>query len=135
MEKASEEWERWCGLEASEKAKMPGEWGKQAPFRQLLIIRALKPGRITNALQNFCESIMGSRYVNQARFSLLKTTAMCNPGCRCVCLPLNLELELCDLKASAALLKALLKGFSAPNLPIADVSLHLASDGPAFCQA
>ena len=67
VEKGSEEWERWCGLEASEKAKMPGEWGKQAPFRHLLIIRALKPDRITNALQNFCESIMGSRYVNQVQ--------------------------------------------------------------------
>lgn len=71
VEKASEEWERWCGLEASEKAKMPGEWGKQAPFRHLLIIRALKPDRITNALQNFCESIMGSRYVNQVHSSAL----------------------------------------------------------------
>ena len=70
MEKGSEEWERWCGLEASEKAKMPGEWGKQAPFRQLLIIRALKPDRITNALQNFCESVMGSHYVNQVMHCL-----------------------------------------------------------------
>ena len=51
MEKNSDEWEKWCLLEASEKAPMPGEWGKINDFRQLLIIRALKPGRITNALQ------------------------------------------------------------------------------------
>lgn len=51
MEKNSDEWEKWCLLEASEKSPMPGEWGKISDFRQLLIIRALKPGRITNALQ------------------------------------------------------------------------------------
>lgn len=51
MEKNSDEWEKWCLLEASEKAPMPGDWGKINDFRQLLIIRALKPGRITNALQ------------------------------------------------------------------------------------
>ena len=34
-----------------EEAPMPGDWGKISDFRQLLIIRALKPGRITNALQ------------------------------------------------------------------------------------
>lgn len=92
MEKNSDEWEKWCLLEASEKAPMPGDWGKISDFRQLLIIRALKPGRITNALQvrashllhaavlltsaepvscmqNFCEKAMGSRYVNQDAFS------------------------------------------------------------------
>lgn len=51
MEKNSDEWEKWCLLEASEKAPMPGDWGKISDFRQLLIVRALKPGRITNALQ------------------------------------------------------------------------------------
>ena len=51
MEKNSDEWEKWCLLEASEKAPMPGDWGKITDFRQLLIVRALKPGRITNALQ------------------------------------------------------------------------------------
>ena len=50
-EKNSDEWEKWWLLEASEKAPMPGDWGKISDFRQLLIIRALKPGRITNALQ------------------------------------------------------------------------------------
>ena len=51
IEKNSDEWEKWCNNEASEKAPMPGEWSKISDFRQLLIVRALKPGRITNALQ------------------------------------------------------------------------------------
>jgi hypothetical protein len=48
---------------------MPGEWSKLSEFRQLLIIRALRPDRITNALQNFCEHMMGPSYVNQDAFS------------------------------------------------------------------
>lgn len=32
-------------------------------------LRALRPDRITNALQNFCEKIMGSQYVNQDAFN------------------------------------------------------------------
>eukprot|EP00891_Asterochloris_glomerata_P001316 jgi/Astpho2/1316/Aster-06188 len=55
IEKNSDEWERWCNNEASEKAPMPGEWSKISDFRQLLI--------------NFCEKRMGSRYVNQDAFS------------------------------------------------------------------
>ncbi|MEW5298846.1 MAG: hypothetical protein WDW36_001923 [Sanguina aurantia] len=69
MEKNSEEWNNWCLNEASERATLPGEWGKMSEFRQLLIVRALRPDRITNALQNFCERIMGPAYVNQDAFS------------------------------------------------------------------
>ncbi|KAK9817742.1 hypothetical protein WJX72_001478 [[Myrmecia] bisecta] len=69
MEKNSDEWEKWCLNEASEKAAMPGEWKNIPEFRQLLVIRALKPDRITNALQNFCEKHMGSQFVNQDAFS------------------------------------------------------------------
>lgn len=38
-------------------------------FRELLIIRALRPDRITNALNKFCAFVMGSEYTNQPAFS------------------------------------------------------------------
>lgn len=69
MEKNSEDWCTWCRNEASERTQMPGEWSKLSEFKQLLIIRALRPDRITNALQNFCEKVMGSHYVNQDAFN------------------------------------------------------------------
>ena len=62
MEKNSDEWEKWCLLEASEKAPMPGDWGKITDFRQLLIVRALKPGRITNALQVCASACLGKAH-------------------------------------------------------------------------
>ncbi len=69
MEKNSDEWNNWCSNEAVERATMPGEWGRLPDIKQLLLIRALRPDRITNALQAFCEKAMGARYVNQDAFS------------------------------------------------------------------
>lgn len=71
MEKNSDDWFNWCSNEAAERSPMPGDWGRLTEFRQLLIIRALRPDRITNALQNFCEHMMGSNYVNQVRTGFL----------------------------------------------------------------
>ena len=61
-----------------EAVKLPGEWGKPQPargaeikrkFRELLIMRMMRPDRITNALTAFCEFVMGARYTNQPAFS------------------------------------------------------------------
>lgn len=51
MEKCSDDWFNWCNNEAAERSTMPGEWGKISEFKQLLIVRALRSDRITNALQ------------------------------------------------------------------------------------
>lgn len=48
---------------------MPGDWGRMSDFKQLLLLRALRPDRVTNAVQRFCEAVMGARYVNQDAFS------------------------------------------------------------------
>jgi dynein heavy chain, axonemal len=78
MDKNSDDWEKWCGHAQPEAVKVPGEWGKPLPareqeikrkFRELLIMRAMRPDRITNALSAFCEFVMGARYTNQPAFS------------------------------------------------------------------
>eukprot|EP00878_Enallax_costatus_P012531 GHUV01013087.1.p1 GENE.GHUV01013087.1~~GHUV01013087.1.p1 ORF type:complete len:2750 (+),score=1040.15 GHUV01013087.1:633-8882(+) len=69
LEKNSDEWYNWSNNEAPERATMPGDWGRMNDFKQLLLLRSLRPDRVTNALQRFCESIMGARYVNQDAFS------------------------------------------------------------------
>lgn len=68
MEKASDEWYAWNAHEKPEKAKMPSEWGKLSDFRRLLVIRALRPDRISCALLEFCEARMGEKYVNEDAF-------------------------------------------------------------------
>lgn len=100
MEKNSDEWEKWCLLEASEKAPMPGDWGKISDFRQLLIVRALKPGRITNALQvstlNLCKPFSNTLHPQHPNPAMqlcrhtyiwdnfLTCLLACFPGCLCL---------------------------------------------------
>lgn len=90
MEKNSDEWEKWCLLEASEKAPMPGDWGKISDFRQLLIVRALKPGRITNALQVSALDL----HITHHRHVILTTPTSCNTAMHAhICLGQLLELH------------------------------------------
>jgi len=69
MEKNSDEWYNWCIGEGRSHAQMPGDWARMSEFKQLLLLRALRPDRVATALQHFCESIMGARFVNQEAFS------------------------------------------------------------------
>lgn len=70
MEKNSDDWQNWNSIEQVERAKMPGEWGKVSLFRQLLIIRAMRPDRISNALEIYVEKCLDPRYTNQEAFNV-----------------------------------------------------------------
>lgn len=69
MEKNSDKWNTWCSSEGRDHSALPGDWARLSEFKQLLLLRALRPDRVATALQQFCESVMGARYVNQEAFS------------------------------------------------------------------
>lgn len=84
MEKNSDEWYTWCNSEGRGQAPMPGDWSRMSEFKQLLLLRALRPDRVAMALQHFCESAMGARYVNQEAFSpaaVLAESSRCGIKC------------------------------------------------------
>jgi len=69
MEKHSDAWMEWNKEERAEMRELPGDWKKNlSDFRKLLLIRAMRPDRITAALSNYVEKVMGSKYVNQDAF-------------------------------------------------------------------
>jgi len=69
MEKRSEEWMTWGMHELAETQPLPGEWNtKLTDFQKLMLIRSVRPDRITGALSNFVEKQMGPLYVNQEAF-------------------------------------------------------------------
>ena len=69
MEKAGEEWQEWGIHELAETEPLPGEWNtKLSDFQKLMLVRAVRPDRITGALSQFVERVMGSEYVNQDAF-------------------------------------------------------------------
>ncbi|GBF93145.1 dynein alpha flagellar outer arm [Raphidocelis subcapitata] len=82
LEKASEEWSAWCAAEAPERSAMPGDWGRVGEIRKLLLLRALRPDRITNALQAYCEAVMGPMFAKQDAFdaaSVLRESSSSTP--------------------------------------------------------
>lgn len=72
MEKKSEAWMNWGSHELCETLPLPGEWEKSlTDFQRLLLLRAVRPDRITAGLAVFVEKIMGPAYVNQEAFNAL----------------------------------------------------------------
>jgi dynein heavy chain len=72
MEKKSDMWHKWGSHELCETLPLPGEWEKSlTDFQRLLLLRAVRPDRITAGLTVFVEKIMGVAYVNQDAFNAL----------------------------------------------------------------
>lgn len=51
-------WKQWNATEKPELEKMPAEWKNLTQFQRLLVLRCLRPDRLTSALETFvCDSI------------------------------------------------------------------------------
>jgi dynein heavy chain len=63
-------WKEWCEFEKPEEKPLPLEWKNLEPFQKLLIIRCLRPDRLTWSVTNFVGSKIGTKYVVQAPMDL-----------------------------------------------------------------
>lgn len=74
MHSDSDEWQAWFDNPTPESAKLPGDYQKQCTaFDRLILLRAVRPDRITTALTTFISDTMGSDYVYQAPFDMAAT--------------------------------------------------------------
>merc|ERR1712196_693884 len=67
---SSKRFKEWCDLEASEKEKLPLEYKSLPPLQRLLVIRCLRPDRMTMAMEMFVAEYMGQKYVGDVDASL-----------------------------------------------------------------
>jgi len=67
---SSKRFKEWCDLEASEKEKLPLEYKSLPPLQRLLVIRCLRPDRMTMAMEMFVAEYMGSKYIGDVDASL-----------------------------------------------------------------
>lgn len=51
VEGSAKQWRKWVESESPEKEKLPQEWKKKSLIQKLIILRALRPDRITYALR------------------------------------------------------------------------------------
>ena len=77
-------WKEWTDLEAPEKERLPGEWRSLGEFDRLLVIRALRPGRITSAIMGFVKGRLGPEYIEQKPFHMAEVFKESAPQVFCV---------------------------------------------------
>jgi dynein heavy chain len=56
-------WKEWCEFEKPEEKPLPLEWKNLTTFQKLLVIRCLRPDRLTMAVSKFVEEKIGAKYV------------------------------------------------------------------------
>jgi len=66
-------WKKWYGDERPEVLELPKSVKDISLFHRILLLRALRPDRLTNALTEFVRENMGIEYVEQPPFDVVET--------------------------------------------------------------
>uniref|UniRef100_G1NZM7 Dynein axonemal heavy chain 11 n=1 Tax=Myotis lucifugus TaxID=59463 RepID=G1NZM7_MYOLU len=80
VEGSAKQWRKWVESECPEKEKLPQEWKKKSLIQKLIILRAMRPDRMTYALRNFVEEKLGAKYVERTRLDLVKALEESSPA-------------------------------------------------------
>uniref|UniRef100_A0A4W2DC87 Dynein axonemal heavy chain 11 n=1 Tax=Bos indicus x Bos taurus TaxID=30522 RepID=A0A4W2DC87_BOBOX len=80
VEGSAKQWRKWAESECPEKEKLPQEWKKKSLIQKLIILRAMRPDRMTYALRNFVEEKLGAKYVERTRLDLVKAFEESSPA-------------------------------------------------------
>eukprot|EP00755_Sulcionema_specki_P032815 Sspe_Gene.20010::Locus_7312_Transcript_1_1_Confidence_1.000_Length_13148::g.20010::m.20010/K10408/DNAH; dynein heavy chain, axonemal len=65
IESRLKRWKDWSDLERPEVERLPGEWRSIDEFSHLLLVKALRPDRLSSACRNFITQKMGAAYLEQ----------------------------------------------------------------------
>jgi dynein heavy chain len=71
-------WRKWYGEEKPESCEMPKSMRNISLFHRCLLLRAMRPDRLTYALIEFCTENMGLEYIEQPPFDIDKTVPEMN---------------------------------------------------------
>ena len=63
-------WKEWTEHEQPEAQPLPQEWKRLSGFRQLMIMRALRPDRMTLAITRWVGEVLGEKYMTAINFDL-----------------------------------------------------------------
>lgn len=67
------QWKKWYTEEKVELADIPKAMKEISKFHKLMLLRAMRPDRLTSALTQFIADIMGEKYIEQPPFSIFET--------------------------------------------------------------
>ncbi|XP_063306953.1 dynein axonemal heavy chain 11 [Pelobates fuscus] len=80
IEGSAKRWKKLAESETPEKERFPQEWKNKTSLQKLIILRALRPDRMTYAIRNFVEEKLGSKYVESTRPDLAKSYEETSPA-------------------------------------------------------
>ena len=81
MQGSPDEWRIWFDHEQPETIKLPGEFEKALPpLPRLILLRALRPDRLTTALKGWIASTLGPDYISQPPFDMVQTFQETSPA-------------------------------------------------------
>ena len=70
LEGSWKRWKEWAEHPSPEIEQLPTDWKRLGGFQQLLIMRAIRPDRMTLALRMWVMSVLGNRYGDAINFDL-----------------------------------------------------------------
>ena len=78
MQNEALQWRKWYSDQEPEIVELPRAMKDLSLFHRILLLRALRPDRLTNALKEFIRINMGIEYVEQPSFDIVATYAETN---------------------------------------------------------
>jgi len=63
-------WKRWYDLEKPELVDMPKDYKNLDDWKKILVLRVVRPDRVTPALSAFIKEKMGARYIDEGGFDM-----------------------------------------------------------------
>ncbi|CBJ30911.1 Dynein heavy chain family dynein heavy chain [Ectocarpus siliculosus] len=81
MQSDSDDWQAWFDDEKADQAKLPGEFEKSLnAFDRLILLRAMRPDRVSTALAKWIGQTMGTNYVLQQPYNMAETYIETSPA-------------------------------------------------------
>ncbi|KAM3605484.1 uncharacterized protein V6R79_026173 [Siganus canaliculatus] len=80
IEGSPKRWKKMVESECPEKEKFPQEWKGKSSLQKLIIMRALRPDRMTYALRNFVEEKLGVKYTEGRKTEFAKSFRESGPA-------------------------------------------------------
>ncbi|RXM32245.1 Dynein heavy chain 11, axonemal [Acipenser ruthenus] len=80
IEGSAKRWKKLVESECPEREKFPQEWKNKSSLQKLIMLRALRPDRMTYAVRNYVEENIGSKYVEGARMEFAKSYEESSPA-------------------------------------------------------
>ncbi|BFZ02963.1 hypothetical protein BsWGS_06002 [Bradybaena similaris] len=80
IEGSAKRWKKFVESECPEKEKFPQEWKNKTSLQKLCMMRALRPDRMTYAITNFIEEMLGAKYVEGRSLEFAKSFEESGPA-------------------------------------------------------